>query len=172
METAAPGWVLALAYWFHMAATVIWLGGLAAFSLIFLPAARKTLPAESFSKLLASGLQNLQRIGWMSLAILAATGMVQMSSSPFYKGILQINNPWAIAILAKHAVIGLMIIIGIYGTWGVEPAIQRVLIKSKLHPESAGEERLRLENQEARLMWINLGIGIVVLLLTAIARAM
>ena len=47
-----PTWMLSIAYWFHMLATVIWIGGLAALKLLALPAARKTLGAPAYAELL------------------------------------------------------------------------------------------------------------------------
>ncbi|HEX7973402.1 MAG TPA: hypothetical protein VF498_03265, partial [Anaerolineales bacterium] len=83
---STPAWALTLAYWLHMLATVVWIGGLAAVTLLVLPAARQALPSPAFAGLLSSIQRRLEPIGWLSLTVLIATGLVQMSASSNYKG--------------------------------------------------------------------------------------
>ena len=42
-----PGWALSVVYWLHMLATVIWIGGLAALTLLILPTAAQTTTSTS-----------------------------------------------------------------------------------------------------------------------------
>jgi len=168
---AAPPLFLSIAYWLHMLATVVWIGGLASLSLLVFPAAQRTLDMKSYGAFLAQVQTRLQQIGWFSLAVLAVTGMFQMSSNPAYKGFLAVSNAWAAAIFAKHIVIGLMIAASVYMTWGVLPALQRLILlqaAGKLVPE---EQLNRLRHREQWLLSINLVLSIVVLLLTSLARA-
>src|SRR5512146_1974671 len=103
---AAPTLGITIAYWLHMLATVIWVGGLAALSLFVLPSARKVLDPSAYGALLTQLQSRLQPVGWFSLAVLTVTGLFQMSDNPFYKGFLAISNSWAMAILIKHLVVG------------------------------------------------------------------
>lgn len=165
-----PNWVLALVYWLHMLATVAWLGGLCATALILIPAARKTLPGDLYASLLNRIQKQLQLIGWLSLAVLTGTGMFQMSASPSYGGLLALENSWAVAIFAKHIVIVAMVAVSVYVTWGVLPALQRLaLLQSAGKTIDAGQQET-LRRREERLLWINLGLSVIVLLLTAVAR--
>ena len=108
---ATPVWALSIAYWLHMLATVLWIGGLAALSIIVLPAARKVLDPGAFAKLLAGMQKRLDQLGWFSVIVLLASGMLQMSSSPKYDGVLSIQGVWAGSILIKHILFGLMVLI-------------------------------------------------------------
>ena len=167
----APPIVLAIAYWLHMLATVVWIGGLAALAVIFLPAARRLLAPADYSNLLAKIQRRLQMVGWFSLAVLVVTGLFQMSSHPAYQGFLTIDSMWAVAILIKHLVIGLMVLISAYLTWGILPAMQRMaLIRASGRQVDESATR-RLELRESRILTGNLVLSIVVLLLTALARA-
>jgi uncharacterized membrane protein len=170
META-PAWVLTIAYWLHMLATVVWVGGLAALVLIVLPAARKTVKGQAYSDFVALLQNRLQSLGWFSLAVLAVTGMFQMSSSPFYKGFLAISNTWAAAILVKHLMIGLMLILSVYLTWGIMPELQRTALIKKAGKEIDPRRLERLERREEFLLRANLILSILVLALTAVARS-
>ncbi len=169
-EPAVSPYVLAIAYWLHMLATVVWIGGLAAISLIVLPAARRALDQLAFGALLTRLSASLQRIGWFSLAMLIVTGLFQMSASPFYKGFLAITNPWAMAILTKHLVVGLMILTGAYATWGLLPALQRTALLRAAGRAVNEEQFAALQRREVYLLRANLVISVIVLLLTALAR--
>jgi uncharacterized membrane protein len=166
-----PAWVLSIAYWLHMLATVTWLGGLSAMAFLMLPALRRSLNADNTS-VFPNQLQNrLNRLGWISLVVLSATGMFQMSSHPQYQGFLAIENNWATAIFIKHVVISLMVVVSAYLTWGVMPALNRLVLKRAAGKPVDAELAARLERQEQRLMWISLGFAVIVLALTAWARA-
>lgn len=168
---AAPTFVLAVAYWLHMIATVIWLGGLAALALVVLPAARRSLASDAYSELLAGMQVRLQRLGWFSLAVLAVTGMFQMSSHPAYGGFLDISNSWSIAIFAKHMVIGVMVAVSAYVTWGILPALQRLSLLRAAGRSGPEDQQRRLEQRETNMLRLNLLLSALVLLLTAIARS-
>ena len=118
-------WALWLAYWLHMLATVVWIGGLAALAIFVLPAARRALDPPAYAAFLTNLQQRFDPLGWFSLAILAATGMFQMSASPSYQGFLAIENRWAAAILIKHLFFFGMAGLSAYLTWGLMPKIDR-----------------------------------------------
>jgi uncharacterized membrane protein len=171
METAVSPLVLTIVYWLHMLATVVWVGGLAAVSIFVLPAARRTLDAAAYSALITQLGSRLQQVGWFSLVVLVGTGMFQMSANPSYKGFLAISNNWAVAIFAKHVVIGLMVLVSAYVTWGLMPRLQRTaLLRVAGRTVDAGQAS-QLENQETWLIRLNLILSVVVLLLTAWARS-
>ena len=111
-----------------MLATVVWIGGLAALTLLVLPAARKTLDAGAYANLLKAIQRRLDPLGWICLLILAVTGMFQMSASPNYQGFLEIGSRWAAAILIKHLVFFAMILVSGYLTWGLLPRLQRLAL--------------------------------------------
>ncbi len=168
---SVPSLGLTIAYWLHMLATVVWLGGLAAVALIVLPAARKALDEAAYSAMLAQIQTRLQNIGWFSLAILSVTGMFQMSASPSYNGFLAIDSPWAAAILIKHLVVGLMILTSAYVTWGLLPVIQRTALLRAAGQSVDSQQVERLQRRETWLLRINLLLSVLVLLLTAWARS-
>ncbi len=173
---STPAWALSVAYWLHMLATVVWIGGLAALALFVLPAARKALPATAYAGFLSALQARFDPLAWFSLVLLAGTGMFQMSASPNYAGFLAINNRWAYAILVKHLLFFGMAGVSAYLTWGLLPQIRRLALRQSrtrqdAEQELAPEEAARLQRQEQRLMLLNLALGILILGLTAIARA-
>ncbi|HJW90853.1 MAG TPA: CopD family protein [Anaerolineales bacterium] len=165
---APPDWALTLAYWLHMLATVAWIGGLVTLSILVLPAARQTLDARAYAELLARLRRRLDPLGWLSLLVLAGTGLFQMSASPNYQGFLAFSNRWAVAILVKHIVFLGIIAISAYLTWGLIPRLGRAALL--LARGQAAASLPDLQRQETLLMRVNLVLGILVLALTAIAR--
>jgi len=166
-----PNFALALAYWLHIIATVSWIGGLMTLSILVIPAARRTLQAADYAAYLGRLQDGLQRIGWLSLAVLIGTGLFQMSAHPSYQGFLVITNSWAVAILAKHLVIGAMVLTSAYLTWVVMPELKRLALLRAAGRPVEPDRDVRLQNRETLILRVNLGLSLIVLLLTAIARS-
>ena len=164
-----PYWALSIAYWLHMLATVLWIGGLCSLALLVLPAAHKSLDSTAYADLLAAIQKRLNPLAWLSLMILLATGMFQLSANSNYQGFLAIDNRWSLVMLLKHIAFLLMVIISAYLTWGLLPRIQRAALKKGQglgSPESA-----LLHQREQTIFNLNLILGVIILALTALARA-
>lgn len=164
-----PVWALSAAYGLHMLATVIWIGGLAALVLFVLPVARHSLDSEAYANLLEKAQRRLDPLAWLSLVVLIGTGLFQMSASPNYQGFLTIDNRWSLAILLKHIVIFGMVGVSAYLTWGIMPNMRRLAFRRAKGQETPEAERL--QRREIRLLRLNLVLGVIVLGLTAVARA-
>lgn len=163
--------MLVMIYWLHMLATVAWIGGQTALAVMVLPAARKTIASASgYPEFIGQITRRLQWIGWLSLFVLVATGLFQMSANSNYKGFLEISNTWATAILLKHLVIGVLVLSSAYVTWGLTPALERTTLLLA-HGKGSPTELAALQRREENLVQINLLISVVVLLLTAWARS-
>jgi uncharacterized membrane protein len=167
-----PYWALSLAYWLHMLATVVWIGGLAATALLVLPAARRSLDGQAYSKFLADLQRRMDPLAWTSLVFLVGTGLFQMSANPNYLGLLAIDNRWSVAILLKHLVFLAMTGVSVYLTWGLLPRIQRLALLAARRSETPEPGEIEhLHSQELGLLRLNLILALVVLALTALARA-
>lgn len=168
-----PFWALSLIYWLHMLASVIWIGSLVALAFLVLPAARRTLSLREYANLTGQVQRRLDPLGWFCLALLVGTGMVQMSANPNYAGFLAIDNRWGVAILLKHLVFLGMVVISAYITWVLLPELRRLALRQARNPNDSGDDpdRQRLFKRERILNQLNLFLGIIVLALTALARA-
>ena len=170
MLETPPTWAIALVFWLHMLATVIWLGGLAAIAILVLPAAKRVLkPADQLAFI--EGIQKrLEPLAWFSLATLVATGLFQLSVNPHYDGFLSTTGQWSLAILTKHIMVIVMIVVSAIQTWEVLPAIRRGLMR--VEKGQADEvEMERLQKRETLLLRLNIGLSILILAATAFARA-
>ena len=151
-----------------MLATVLWLGSLASLSLLVLPALRK-VDVKSQGILLEAIQKRLDSLGWFCLALLLVTGMFQMSANSNYEGFLALRGTWAISILIKHIFFGLMIVVSAAQTWWLLPNIQRAMLRQQKLGDEV--EITLLRKREALLLNLNLILAILILGMTALARA-
>jgi uncharacterized membrane protein len=168
METP-PAWALALVYWLHMLATVAWIGGIVSLSILVLPAARKSLqPADQLAFIEAMQ-KRLEPLAWFSLGLLVATGLFQLSANSHYNGFFDTSTQWSLAILVKHGLVAVMIVVSAVQTWEVLPSIRRTLMRRGKGASEA--EIIRLKQREERLLRMNFILSILILAATALARA-
>lgn len=167
---------LALAFWLHMVATIVWVGGLALMALVVWPGARAVLgPGPQLAALVREWHRRFNPLAWTSLAVLVVTGLMQMAANPNYEGFLRVGNNWAWAILLKHLAVGAMVGLGAWQHWGLQPALARLALL-ETHGRTAGgsasAEAEALRQREQVLTRLNLGCGVVVLAFTALARVL
>jgi uncharacterized membrane protein len=162
-----PSWVLAIVFWLHFLATVTWIGSLASISLLILPAISRTLEPVNQLAVIESIQKRLEPVAWFCMGMLLATGLFQLSANPHYDGFLAISNSWTLAILTKHILAVIMVIVTAVQTWEVLPSIRRLLLrKEKANPE----ELTRLKHRETLLLRLNMILGVLILAMAAIAR--
>ena len=92
-----------------------------------------------------------------------------MSVNPHYNGFLSVSTQWSLAILIKHLLVVVMVVVSAIQTWEVIPAIRRAILKSKKSGNIEGLDALR--QREILLLRMNFGLSVLILLATAFARA-
>ena len=157
--------LLAISYFFHLVATVVWLGGMALLIFVIYPLQNR----QEFGGVLDQIEARFRPIANFSLLVLLMTGVVQTSTDDNYSGLLSFETAWSQAILAKHvAFIGMVGIIG-WLQFGLAPALERAQLLVKKDGNTAQLDKLR--KRQRRLSQINFGLGMIVLVFTAIATA-
>ena len=164
--------LLAISYFFHLIATVVWIGGLVILVILVWPEARGALEdSPALLTLLTRIRQRFAIFTNLSLAVLVVTGLIQMTADPHYDGVLQITNEWSRAILLKHLAIAGMFISGLALQYWVSPALERATLLAQ-HGKGDAREWARLRRREVRLTWLNVILGLLVLGFTAWATAL
>ena len=153
---------LTIAFWLHMAATIVWIGGLFYQAVVVNPALERF--PDQRGRLANDLRRRFQPLAWLSLFVLIGTGLLQMSGNPNYEGLFSISNPWSRSILAKHVAIGLMVLVAAYQTWVLNPRLSLLALKQ----EAAASDQVA--GDISRLNRVSLALGILVLGLTALAR--
>jgi uncharacterized membrane protein len=164
-----PVWALTLVYWLHMLAAVAWIGGIVSISILVLPAAHKSLKPVDLLAFIDALQKRLEPLAWFSLGLLIATGLFQLSANSHYNGFLDVSTQWSLAILVKHGLGVVMVVVSAVQTWEVIPAIRRTLMR---RDKGANEEEIvKLQKREERLLKMNFLLSILILGATALARA-
>ena len=161
-------WLLTLSYWLHLIGTAVWLGGMFTMLLVTLPALRRQTIDRNQWLALQMGL-----LPWVnaSLVVLLITGFVQMTNDPNYGGFLFLEGWWSWAMLLKHiAFVGLAGVSG-YLQWSLYPEIDRVKLLAHKNSQTADALQTELLQQEQRLLWLNGGCALLILLFTAVMTA-
>jgi uncharacterized membrane protein len=155
--------ILAVSLFFHLLATVIWVGGLIITTVLVWPEIGRSLQNKPALYTLLNRLRRrFTTWGYLSLAVLIVTGLTQMALSPHYEGFMDFGNEWSRVILLKHfAIIG-MIISGAVLHYVVAPALERISLMAERGKDDP-QEWARLRRREVRLTWINVVLGIAVL---------
>jgi uncharacterized membrane protein len=169
MIASPPAWALALTFWLHLLATVTWVGSLAGVSLLVLPAMQRSLNPDTQLVFIEAMQKRLEPIAWFSMALLLLTGLFQMSVNPHYDGFISVSTQWSVAILTKHILGIVMVVVSAIQTWEVIPSIRRAIVRSKKTKNI--EELDALRRREILLLRMNFGLSILILLATAFARA-
>lgn len=165
-------YILAISYFFHLVATVLWLGGLIVIALLVLPEATRVVGGTpAYAPLLRALRKRFTPIANFSLVILWVTGMIQMSGDPNYDGVLAITNEWSVAMLLKHLANFGMIVCGLLLQWLIVPELDRTSI---LIERGKGDAAVlaRLTGRERAVTLVNIGFSLAVLVFTAWATAL
>lgn len=158
---------LAISYLFHLVATVVWLGGLMILTIMVYPAANRTLrETPGLYALLSTLRKRFVPLANFSLAVLLATGMVQMALDENYLGVLDFSNQWSVALLLKHVAIVGMAGCSVALQYAVAPALERTTLKLERGKGDPAEWD-RLQRREVALTWANNLLGVLVLGFTA-----
>lgn len=155
--------MLAISHFFHILATVVWIGGLMLMLLLIYPELRRQLADRpELDALLIRLRQRIMPWNNLALAVLLVTGMLQMAADPNYTSLMEIQNEWSRVIFFKHlALIGLVIAGGIL-QFGVFPKLDRLYLLSQRGKDDPKEWQ-RLHASETRWTAISVALGVLIL---------
>ena len=157
--------LLSVINWLHLFATAAWIGGMATNILVLLPSARMTLEPPVMGKLMGSVMKRFRVLVYISIVILAVTGVFMTRSNANYAGLLNFNNFWAAISLIKHIVVAILIVLAIYAFEGLGKKV------TKLAAKGPSPDLARLQKKQIALASIGFILGLIILLLTGIMTA-
>ena len=143
----------------HLLATVAWIGAMTVLLLVIIPSAKKTLlPKETtfrdFMKTIGKKMTLLVNISILIFFITGiALGILKESKS----------TDWFTILIIKHIIVFVMVVIHVCRIKVIAPRLER---KRKEDPSS--RSFMKLKKFQMNLVWVNLIIGIIVLLLSVI----
>ena len=147
--------VFAIVTFFHDLFTVVWVGGLITLGVVVLPAARKALGMGPDTKKLMDAIQKrLSVLVYVSIVGLLLTGLLLSRRAPAFQGLFSFGNTYSLVLGIKHVLTLLMIAV--------------TLLRSIALRRATGQPQERLK---AGLLFLNLALGILVLVLSGLSAA-
>ena len=163
--------ILSFSHFFHLLATVVWIGGIVMILLVILPGAKTALESPPIQgKLMKDVVKRFTPMANISILVLIVTGIVITYYEKNFTSFFDFNNPWNTVMFLKHLFVILMIIIHFYRSLILTPKIGRLSAQSNelQNPSKAA----RLQKFSLNLVKTNFVLGLIVLLLTGILSSL
>ncbi len=142
---------LAISLFFHILATVVWIGGILLITFLVIPQVNNVLEGEAaLHQILLRIRGRFAQVSNLALVVLIVTGLLQMTADPNYDGLLRLDNQWSRVLLLKHLLIVAMAVLGLSLQLSVAPALERVSLLLQ-HGKDGDSEWERLRRKERRL---------------------
>lgn len=164
--------ILSLSHFFHLLATVVWIGGIAMVVLVILPGAKVALePAPMVGRFMKEVTKRFTPLANASILVLIVTGVV---ITYYEKNSIGFFNPWNAAMLLKLSIVISMVVIHFYRGLVLTPRIDRLSgqLSNSKEPSYLSSRIARLQNLSLNLVKVNLLLGLTVLLLTGILSSL
>ncbi len=159
--------VLAISLFFHILATVIWIGSMLTLTLWVIPQLNRILAEQpALYQMLRRIRRRFSPLSNLALAVLIVSGLLQMTADPHYDGLLQFSNAWSRALLIKHILIVLLALTGVILQFGIAPALERASLLLE-HSKGDIKDWRRLRQQEKRLSAVMIGLALLILAASA-----
>lgn len=150
--------------WLHLVAAFTWLGGLIFMNVVLSPAvAAKGIPPQ-FVRLM--GMMRFRTFAWASIAVLVVTGTINTIAN-LGPAKNFITTPYGVVLLIKILLAALMIVITVENSLILGP---KLMAGAPQPPQGPSPEIVKVQKRLVRLSYLNLGLGLTVLLLVAIVR--
>ncbi len=151
--------VFALVTFLHSLFTAVWIGGLITLGITVLPSAKKALGTGPQTKKLMDTIQKrLSVLVYVSIVGLALTGLLLSNRSPAFQGLFSFGNPYSTVLAIKHILVLGMIAVALY---------RSLVLGRRSGPPNPSQEKL-----SAALLFLNIALGIGVLLLSGFSVAL
>lgn len=150
--------------WLHLTAAFTWLGGLIFMNVVLTPAvAPRGIPPQ-FIRLM--GMKRFSRFAWSSIGVLVVTGIYNTATVLSSLTNL-ITTTYGIVLLIKIIAVALMIGVTVENNLILAP---KLMAGAPKPPQPPDAKIVGIQKTLVRLSYLNLGLGLTVLILVAILR--
>ena len=153
----------------HLLATASWIGGMIFYVLVLTPSLGAIDPPQR-GKLLGALIKRYASFAWGAVIVLIITGILKTTALGV--GQFLFTTTYGIFLGIKHIIILVMIVIGAIVSFGIGPKLMALSKKppdtsSGAPPAGPPPEVVKLQRMAGNLGYVNLVLGVAVLLLTA-----
>lgn len=147
---------------FHVMATIAWIGGMFFNFLVVLPTIKKVLDPATAGKFLGTMLKRVRIVVYSSLVILFVTGIPMKIASEYYVGIINFDNTWEIVGFIKHVFVGLLALLAIINFELLSPKVARLALSAP------SPQLLGLKKKQILLGSLSFLFGIIIIFLSSV----
>jgi len=147
---------------FHVMATIAWIGGMFFNFLVVIPTVQKVLDPVNAGKFMGTMLKRVRVVVYSSLLILFVTGIPMKIASEYYVSIINFDNTWETVGFIKHVFVGLLALLAIYNFEILSPKVGK-LAMSGPSPKLPG-----LRKQQMMLGALSFLLGIIIIFLSSV----
>jgi len=163
------GWFYVLSIWLHIVAAGVWIGSMVFLGAAVAPVVRRPGREEIAPRLLEEVGLRYRAVGWLSLALLVLTGILNLGFrgygwDAFLDGSLW-RGPFGHTLLVKLLLVALLVAITLWHDVGVGPKATALLRSPNPDPEAHRRERERLRRLAAGIGWAMLFLSLAIALL-------
>jgi putative copper export protein len=151
--------VFAIVVFLHDLFTAVWIGGLITLGVTVLPSVKKVLGMGPQTKQLMDTIQKrLSVLVYVSIVGLVLTGILQANRSPAFQGLFSFSSTYSTLLSLKHILVLAMIAVTL---------IRSLVLGRRSGPSTPAQEKLKVG-----LLFLNIALGIGVLLLSGFVAAL
>ncbi len=159
--------IVSVCHFFHLLATVVWIGGIAMILLVILPGARNSLDAKNMGEVMKEVARRFTPLANASIVVLVITGLLIGHVEKGFFGFGTWETHWKAVLVLKHLVVAVMVAIHFYRGMVLQPRLARLASQADTSFKVADLQKFSL-----MLVKINLGFGIFILLLSGILSSL
>ncbi len=159
--------VVSLSHFFHLLATVIWIGGIFMVLYVILPSARNSLESTAMAGLMKEITGKFTPLANASILVMVITGVIIALYKEKFGGFFNMGDFWNGTLVFKHLLVTVMIIIHFYRGLVLAPKIGRLSAQAAGSP-SLSSQVAGLQKLSLNLVKANFVLGIIVLLATGV----
>ena len=151
--------VFAIVIFLHDLFTAVWIGGLITLGITVLPSVKKVLGMGPQTKQIMDTIQKrLSVLVYVSIVGLVLTGLLQANRSPAFQGLFSFGSTYSLVLSLKHILVLAMIAVAL---------IRSLVLGPRSGPPKPSQEKLKVG-----LLFLNIALGIGVLLLSGFGAAL
>lgn len=163
--------IIAISYWLHLLATVIWIGGIFLILFAALPSAKEYLNKEASGFMSIIG-KRFTPFANYSIFILVITGILMVSLNRGFNSLTTLETIYSKILFLKIIIAVVMIIIHFFRGLCLNPRIARfssmIEKSSEEESETISSRISNLKNLSLNLVKINFGLGMIILILSSL----
>lgn len=156
---------IGLMHFFHIFATVVWIGGMTMNAFAIMPSLQETLTPPEIGKVMGAVMQRFKKMVYGSILILFVTGALLTLVDSNYEGTMVIKSVWSVLLVVKHILVLILAVLAYYAFDILAPKV------GKLAAGGPSPELDALKKKQMAMAKLGFLLGMSILLCTGLVTA-